>query len=88
MTEWRLADFLVEVPAPLQQFLAAQPQWADQVSLMGPTPAVTPAAYEAYLHWLLATGRVSYRAMLRWYQRLLTAQDTRTTHSHGQKESF
>jgi len=70
MTEWCIADFLMVDPTdPLLAFLADRPEWRDEVSLLA--PAVTPDAFEAYLHWLLAEGRVSYRAMLRCYQALL-----------------
>jgi hypothetical protein len=58
MTQWRMADFLVAVPAPLQDFLAAQPQWVDQVSVMGEDIALTAVALEAYARWLVATARL------------------------------
>jgi hypothetical protein len=73
MTQWRVHDFEAVDPAdPLLAFLADRPQWTDQVSLIGPTPALTPAAFEASLRWLLHTGRIQYAEGVRRDQALLT----------------
>ena len=87
MTDWRLADFVVEVPAPLQQFLAAQPVWLDKISLPSNEIVMTPRALEAFVNWALHRGHISYGDLVALGREDLLGQQIPSPHREAPRDS-